>query len=323
MKKLFVTMIALLAVGFASAQSEVIAKFNEGAKAVQEKNYASAITLFETVIDKGMDSEDSKVLNCVATAKKYLPVCYQGVGLSAASQKNYPKAIEYLTKAAEIAELYGNTPAKQKAMTILAKVYQVQGGEAFNAKDYATAASVFEKGYAANPRNAEMALNLATSYCELGKYDEGMAIYEKICAMPADKYAAAIQKANDNKALYTNNKIASLQQANDFDGLIAMAEKLVASNPALAAKLNIEAYSSKKDYAKVIELGEAAAAAQVNDEEKSSIYFLVGAAHNTIYNASENKDLVSRDKAIEALKKVVAGKDVEVAKAALAELTKK
>ena len=37
MRKLFVTMFALLAVGFASAQSEVIAKFNEGAKAVQEK----------------------------------------------------------------------------------------------------------------------------------------------------------------------------------------------------------------------------------------------------------------------------------------------
>ena len=323
MKKLFVTMCALLAVGVASAQSEVIAKFNEGATAIQGKDFSKAITLFEAVIDKGMDSEDPKILSCVETAKKYLPTCYQGVGLSAASQKNYDKAIEYLTKAAEIAELYGNSTAKQKANMVLAKVYQVQGGEAFNSKDYATAVSVFEKGYAANPRNTDMALNLATSYCELGKYEEGMAIYDKICQMPADKYAAAIQKAKDNKALYTNNKIASLQQANDFDGLIAMAEKLTASNPALAAKLNIEAYSNKKDYAKVIELGETAAAAQVNDEEKSSIYFLVGAAHNTIYNASENKDLVSRDKAIEALKKVTAGKDVEVAKAALAELTKK
>ena len=323
MKKLFVTMCALLAVGVASAQSEVIAKFNEGVTVSQNKDYNKAITLFEAVIDKGMDSEDPKILSCVETAKKYLPTCYQGVGLSAASQKNYDKAIEYLSKAAEIAELYGNSTAKQKANMVLAKVYQVQGGEAFNSKDYATAVSVFEKGYAANPRNTDMALNLATSYCELGKYDEGMAIYEKICQMPADKYAAAIQKAKDNKALYTNNQIAKLQEAKDYDGIIAMAEKLTASEPALAAKLNIEAYSSKKDYAKVIELGETAAAAQVNDEEKSSIYFLVGAAHNTIYNASENKDLVARDKAIEALKKVTAGKDVEVAKAALAELTKK
>ena len=322
MKKLFVTMCALLAVGFASAQSEIIAKFNEGAKAVQSKNYASAITLFETVIDKGMDSEDNTVLNCVATAKKYLPVCYQGVGLSAASQKNYTKAIEYLTKAADTAELYGNTSAKQKAMMVIAKVYQVQGGEAFNTKDYATAASVFEKGYAANPRNAEMALNLATSYCELGKYDEGMAIYDKICKMPADKYADAIAKAEANKTLYTNNKVASMQQAGDFDGVIAMADKLVASNPALAEKIRIEAYNGKKDYAKVIALGDAAAAAQNDEEAKSAIYFLVGAAHNAKYNESGNKDVASRDKAIAALKKVTAGASVDAAKAALTELTK-
>ncbi|MBR4849709.1 MAG: tetratricopeptide repeat protein [Alistipes sp.] len=322
MKKLFVTLFALLAVGFASAQSEVIVKFNEGATALQSKNYTSAITLFETVIDKGMDSEDSKILNCVATAKKYLPTCYQGVGLTAASQKNYPKAIEYLSKAAEVAELYGNTTAKQKANMILAKVYQVQGGEAFNAKDYATAASVFEKGYAANPRNTDMALNLATSYCELGKYDEGMAIYNKICKMPAEKYADAIAKAQANKALYTNNKVASMQQAGDFDGVIAMADKLAVSAPALAEKIRVEAYNGKKDFAKVIALGEAAAAAQTTEEDKSAIYFLVGAAHNANYNASGNKDVASREKAISALQKVTAGASVEAAKAALADLTK-
>ena len=322
MKKLFVTMFALLAVGFASAQSEVIAKFNEGAKAVQEKNYPAAITLFETVIDKGMDSEDSKILSCVATAKKYLPVCYQGVGLSAASQKNYDKAIEYLTKAANVAELYGNTTAKQKANTILAKVYQVQGGEAFNSKDYATAAAVFEKGYKANPRNTDMALNLATSYCELGKYEEGMAIYDKICKMPAEKYAAAIAKAEANKTLYTNNKVASMQQAGDFDGVIAMADKLAASAPALAEKIRIEAYNGKKDYAKVIALGETAASAQANEEDKSAVYFLVGAAYNAQYNASGNKNIALRDKAIATLKKVTAGASVEAAKAALADLEK-
>ena len=322
MKKLFVTMFALLAVAAASAQSEVIVKFNEGATALQSKNYTTAITNFETVIDKGMDSEDPKVTSCVATAKKYLPVCYQGVGLQAASQKNYPKAIEYLQKAADTAELYGNTTAKQKANMILAKVYQVQGGEAFNAKDYATAASVFEKGYKANPRNTDMALNLATSYCELGKYDEGMAIYDKICKMPAEKYADAIAKAQANKTLYTNNKVASLQQAGDFDGVIAMADKLQAASPALAEKIRIEAYNGKKEYAQVIALGDAAAAAQANDEDKCAIYFIVGAAYNAKYNASNNTDKVSMAKAVEYFKKVTAGANVEAAKAALADLTK-
>ena len=317
MKKLFVSIMAILAVSAVSAQSEVIVKFNEGATALQGKNYASAITLFETVIDKGMDSEDPKVLNCVATAKKYLPTCYQGVGLTAASKKDFAKAAEYLQKAADIAELYGNTPAKQKANMILAKVYQVQGGEAFNNKDYAAAVAVFEKGYAANPRNTEMALNYATSLCELGKYDEGMAIYDKICKMPAEKYADAIAKAEANKKLYTNNKVASLQQAGDFDGVIAMADKLQATSPALAEKIRLEAYNGKKEYAKVIAAGDAAAAAQTDEEGKSAIYFIVGAAYNAKYNASNNTDKASMAKAIEYFQKVSAGANVEAAKAAL------
>lgn len=321
MKKLFVTMLALLAVGMVSAQSEVIAKFNEGAKAIQSKNYPAAITLFETVIDRGMDSEDPKVLSCVATAKKYLPTCYQGVGLQAASQKNYEKAIEYLTKAAETAELYGNTQAKQRANMILAKVYQVQGGEAFNNKDYATAAAVFEKGYAANPRNTEMALNYATSLCELGKFEEGVAIYDKICKMPAEKYADAIAKAQEKKALYTNNRVASLQQAKDYDGIIAMADMLQEASPALAEKIRIEAYYGKKEYTAVINAGENAAAAQATEEEKSAVYFYVGAAYNALYNASGNKNEAHRNNAINALKKVTAGNSVAAAQAALKSLT--
>ena len=322
MKKLFVTMVALLAVGFASAQGEIVTKFNEGAEAVKNKDYNSAIALFETVIDKGVDSEDATVLNCVTTAKKYLPTCYQNVGLAAASQKNYEKAIEYLTKAGEIAELYGNSTAKQKANLVLAKVYQVQGGEAFNAKDYATAASVFEKGYAANPRNTEMALNLATCYCELDKYEEGMAIFEKICQMPADKYADAIAKANEKKAMYTNNKVATFQQAGDYDGVIAMAEKLQATSPALAEKIRIEAYNGKKDYAKVVALGEAAVAAQTNEDDKSTIYFLIGAAYNAQFNASGNKNEAFYNLAVATLKKVTSGPRLEAAKTALADLAK-
>ena len=310
MKKLFVMMSALLAFGFASAQSEVIAKFNEGAKAVQAKNYASAITLFETVIDKGMDSEDNTVLNCVATAKKYLPVCYQGVGLSAASQKNYAKAIEYLTKAADTAELYGNTTAKTKANTILAKVYQVQGGTYFNAGDFAKAIEVFAKGYSADKKNTALAMMLAESYFKSNNYAEGVKVCAEVAALPSPKYDAAIAEAKAKMGQYTNNKIAELQKANDFDGIIAMSETI--ADKALAQKVLVQAYFLKKDYDKVIEIGEAAAALQTDDESKSAVYFNLGSA----YNAKEMKD-----KAVAALSKVTAGPSVEAAKAAIAGLT--
>ena len=160
-----------------------------------------------------------------------------------------------------------------------------------------------------------MALNLAMSYCELGKYAEGMAIYEDIAALTNPKYEDAVAKANEMMTLYTNNEVAKLQANNDYDGIIAMADALLAKNPAsaVAHKVRLQAYSSKQDFAKVIELGEEAAAAQTDPEGKSLMYLTLGAA----YNAKEMKP-----QAIAAFQKVTDGPAVESAKAALAELTK-
>ncbi len=324
MKKLLSLAVALMTVCAVSAQNELVTKYNDGAAAISQKDYETAAKLFDEVIDQGIDSEDPTVLNCVATAKKYIPICYQNMGAKAAAEGNFDKAAELLSTAAERAELYGETQTQAKANMILAKVYQVQGGTAFNNKDYATAAEVFAKGYAANPRNTEMALNLAMSYCELERYDEGMDIYRNIMAMNPDRYADAIAQATEMVALYTNNRVAKMQAANDYDGIIAMSEKMLADNPAdaLAYKIRIQAYSGKKDYDKVIELGEETAMAQTSDEDKSDVYFLVGAAYNAKYNASGNKDLALKDKAVEALKKVVAGSNVEAAAKSVADLSK-
>ena len=299
MKKLFLSVAALFAVCIVSAQEGVVASYNKGAEMLQSKNYPEAAKLFQKVIDEGMASEDATELNCVETAKKYLPTCYQGMG----------------TRAAEVAELYGNVAALKKANTILAKVYQAQGGTAFNNKDYAAAAEIFAKGYAADPKNTQMALWLGTCYCELKDYDKGMEILEKVAGMQGPKFEADAAEANRLLTLYTNNRVAELQTANDQDGIIAMADKMLEQNPAnaLAQKIRLQAYLTKKDYAKVIELGEAAAAAQPDETEKSDVYFILGAA----YNAKEMKP-----QAIEALKKVTAGDNVAAAQKSVAELSK-
>ncbi len=317
MKKVVLMAVALLSFAMVSAQSagEIVAKYNEGAAALQAKDWTKALANFESVVKGGADSEDSNVVNCVATAKKYIPTCYQRIGTAAAGRKDFAAAIENLTKAAEKAELWGDMQGKAKSNMILAKVYQVQGGEAFNAEDYITAVAVFEKGYAANPRNTDMALNLAESYFKLGEYQKGMDVCNNICGMNATKYADAIASAREKMSMYTNNEVARLQQAGDNDGIIAMAEVMLSTDPtsALAEKIRIQAYNNKKDYDKVIELGETAALAQTDDEDKSDVYFILGAA----YNAKEMKP-----QAIVNLEKVVAGNSVEPAKAALAELKK-
>lgn len=312
MKKLFVSVLALLAAVSLSAQ-DLTALFNEGVASYTAKDFAGAAAKFEQVIEQGMDSEEGA--SVVATAKKTLPVCYFMLGGAAVQAKNYDEAVKNFTKSAELAELYGDMNQVAKAKGWEAKIYHIQGGDAFNNKDYATASEIFAKGYAADPDNTGMALNLAMSYCEMGEYAKGMEIYEAIAAKTHPKYADDVTKAKEMMALYTNNQVAKLQAANDFDGIISMADALLEKNPAnaLAQNVRLQAYANKKDYAKVIELGEAAAEIQTDPEDKSLMYYLLGAA----YNAREMKP-----QAIAAFRKVTAGPAAENAKTALAELSK-
>ena len=327
MKKLVMMAVALFSFAMVSAQSssEIIEKYNQGTAALQGKQWATALTAFEDVIKGGMDSEDNNVLSCVTAAKKYVPTCYFQLGGAAIKAGNYDEAIAKFSKSADKAELYGDQQAKLKANSWLAKCYQAQGGKAFNSGDYASAVAVFEKGYAANKRNTDMALYLAESYFKLGEYQKGVGICNDICSLNPTRYAAAIESAKEKVAMYTNNEVARMQQAGDNDGIIAMAEEMLAKDPtsALAEKIRLQAYNNKKAYDKVIELGNNAAVAQGADADaQSDVYFIIGAAYNAKYNAGGNTDAALKAKAVEYLQKVTAGNSVEAAKAALTELTK-
>lgn len=307
-----------------SAQNELIAKFNEGVAAMNNKDFAAAITAYEAFIDKGADSDDTAVLANVAQAKKYAVQCYMVLGGRNAKMQNFEKAEEVLSEGVMKAELYGETQLLAKMKSRLADIYFAHGATAYNSKDYATAVKVFSKGYEANPRNTNLALNLAMSYCELGQFETGMEIYRNVAAMNPERHAEAVAKAKEMITFYTTNQVAKLQAEGNNDGVIAMAEKMLAEDPAsaLAEKIRLQAYNGKKEYDKVIELGETAAMAQTSDEDKSDVYFLIGAAYNAKYNAGGNKDEALKNKVVEYMGKVTAGNAVEGAKAAIADLTK-
>ena len=321
MKKILFLVAALMGFTFASAQS-VVDNYNQSVQALQGKDYAKAIELLENVIADGDGEEDEAILGCVENAKKNLPAAYQGMGLrcAAAAMKlqkpeekdaKFAEALSFLTKAQAKAKAYNQTRALATALAAAGKVYQAQGGGYYNSGNFAKAIEVFSKGYAADKRNTDIAMMLAESYFKSDKYNEGVQVCSEVAALPSPKYDAAKAKAQATMNQYTNNKIAAMQQANDFDGIIAMSETL--EDKALAQKVAVQAYLLKKDYDKVIELGEAAAEAQADEADKSSVYFQLG----TAYNSKEKKE-----QAIAALKKVTAGPSVEAAKAALAELTK-
>ena len=312
MKKLIMTVVALMGATALFAQTDVVATFQQATANAKAGNYAEAIAQFESVVEAGwdIDDPDANQLKAIQGSKRFIVTCYNKLGVAAVNAKEYDAAIEHFTNAANSAEIYEDLAGMNKNKTMIGQVYQVQGADAFNSGDYATSIEVFSKGYAADPRNTEMALNLAESYFRSDMYQEGMKICTKIAGMNADKFAEAIAEAQSKMDMYTNNEVAKLQMANDYDGIIAMAAEL--DDAAMAAKITLQAYYGKKDFNKMIELSESALAAQTTDEGRSDIYYLLGVA----YNEKEQFD-----QAIAAMKNVTAGNNVANAQAVITALT--
>ena len=312
MKKFFLTVVALMGATSLFAQMDVVATFQQATANAKAANYTEAIAQFQSIIDASWDIEepDANQQKAFAGSKKFIVTCYNKMGIAAYNAKNYEEAIANFSEAANLAELFEDVAAMNKNRAYVGQMYQAQGADAFNSEDYATAIAVFSKGYEADPRNTEMALNLAESYFKSDMYQEGMKICTKIAAMNADKFADAIASAQYKMDLYTNNEVAKLQIANDYDGIIAMASEL--EDAAMAAKITLQAYYGKKDFNKMIELSEAALAAQTTDEGRSDIYYLLGVA----YNEKEQFD-----NAIAAMKNVTAGNNVANAQAVITALT--
>lgn len=320
MKKLFISAVALFAACSLYAQ-DLSGVYSQAVTAFNGRDFAAAAQGFETLIDQGFDSEDVDVQGWVSTAKTNLPLCYFMMGGMAAQQKDLDTALTNFIKSAELAELYGNFQQAVKSKGWVANIYRVKGGEAFNNKDYATAAEVFAKGYEYDPLNTEMALNLAMSYSELAlsnhdleMFRKGMEVYENVASLDNPKFAEDAAKAKEMIGVYTNNMVATMQQAGNNDAVIAMADQMLADNPSngLAHKIRLQALFSKKDYAGVVASAEMAAAAQQSDEDRSDVYFILGAAYNAQSQAPQ---------AIEALGKVTAGSNVAAAKDTIAKLT--
>lgn len=313
MKKLLISALALFVVGSAVAQEGLGETFNKAVAAYNSKDYASAASAFEALIDQGIDSDDVDVQGWVATAKKSIPVCYYMLGGMAAQRGDFNTAIENFTKSADKAALYGDLQQERKSNMWVATIYKKWGETPFNEKNYAEAAEIFAKGYAADPNNMEMANFLGICYCELGDFQKGLVIFNEIASQDNPKYAEDVVKAKENIKLYTNNRIAKLQGENDFDGIIAVADEMLAVNPqdALAQKIRLQALFDKKDYAGVIASAEEAAAGQTDEEERSDVYFILGAAYNA---------RTMPQQAIDALSKVTAGANVAAAQKTVAQL---
>lgn len=302
--KLFATLaVALFASATLSAQdvASVTAKYNEAVQKVQAKDYNAAITILDETINMGLETEGAE--ETVDLAQKLLPACYFQSGLGLVKAGKLDESLERFNKAAQMGELYGDTKNMRNANTMIARVYTMKGADAFNNKDYATAASIFANGYAANPNDTKLALNLAMSYCEMGDLTKGGEVYKQIMGLTHSKYDADKAKAKESFTNYLLIAASNNAAESKFDEALVYTNEIIAmdSLSAVGNKLMVQLYNSKQDYAKVGELGGVAAALQATPEEQSDLYYMQGAALSNTDKLTE---------AIEAYKKVTAGNNV-------------
>lgn len=317
MKFKFALLSALFFSGVAVAQpADVAEKFNEAAAMLSAGKVVEAIPVLETVIKNGL-AAGPEALDIVQQAQKLLPQCYYRKGGTAASAGNLDQALVDLTKAEEMAELYGVPTVQSGALNMLTKVYMVDGGNAFNAKDYKKAIDVFSKAVAKFPTNTDMAQLLAKSFAESGDMAKAAESYQKIIALEKthSKYAEPAAKAKEELSTYILIDAIAAATDKNLDGVVAATDKIFAFDPtnAQAHMLRIQTATNIQKFDAVIEYGQAAIDAQVTPLDKSNANFLVGAA----YQNKENKA-----KAIELYKLVTEGPNVATAKAQTAALNK-
>ncbi len=309
---------ALFAATGLSAQtvSEVNTKYNEAAALIQAKDFGAAIPVLEQTIEMGLNA-GADASATVQQAQKLLPTCYFQYGLSLCMQNRFDEALTVLDSAVQYAELFQDVKVLGNSRKLISQTYTVMGADAFNNQQWDKAIEIFSKGYEANPTDTDLALYLAESYAASGDYENGMKIYRDIVELESrhSRYKEPADAAREKIVYYQTIRASEAVEAGNIEEAYTVLGDILSVDPdnAAASLMRIQVATNNKDWARVIEWGDAAAEAQTNTADRSDIYYMLGAA----YQNSENKDA-----AVATYRKVTEGDNVANAKAQIEILTK-
>ena len=254
MKKIIVIAAAVLFSAFAASAQDLAQAtelFNNGATALQDKDYATALTSFEQALSVALaaeDDEEGQKASLVSDCKKIIPNVNLSIAKDAIKDADYTTGIEQLKKTAAIAAEYEQADVADEVATLLPSVYMTQGNSLLNAKDYAGALAAFNEVLALNPNDGMAALRKGMALGALGKSDEAEEAYN--IAIANGQEAAAKKQLS---TIYVKKASAELKNK----AYAAAAEFALKSNEYLenanAYKIAGTAYSQLKKSAEAID----------------------------------------------------------------------
>ena len=297
MKKLILVLAtALLSAGIMSAQdlAQATEMYNNGANALTTGDKKSALEYFQKAYEMGKaigDEAEELVKNC----KQAIPTVMLSMAKELSNNKEYDNALERLQAAITVAKDFAVSEVEEEATSLLPQIELMKdmdaANDAFNAKDLAGAAALYNKVLEADPSNGPASIRLVQCLANAGKIDEAKAALATAEANGQGENAkkvigGALLKvaASDLKEKKFAEALANAVQVNDY--MENAQAFLVAGQASQQLKKNADAIKYFEQYL----------AAAPDAKNANAITFTVGA----LYQGANNKT-----KALENYKKVV------------------
>ena len=297
MKKLILVLAtALLSAGIMSAQdlAQATEMYNNGANALTTGDKKSALEYFQKAYEMGKsigDEAEELVKNC----KQAIPTVMLSMAKELSNNKEYDNALERLQAAITVAKDFAVSEVEEEATSLLPQIELMKdmdaANDAFNAKDLAGAAALYNKVLEADPSNGPASIRLVQCLANAGKIDEAKAALATAEANGQGENAkkvigGALLKvaASDLKEKKFAEALANAVQVNDY--MENAQAFLVAGQASQQLKKNADAIKYFEQYLE----------AAPNAKNANAIIFTVGA----LYQGAGNKA-----KALENYKKVV------------------
>lgn len=283
---LFAAAAMTVSVAFAQDINAVTETYNNGAMELEMGNKESAIGYFQTAITEAEALGEAGV-EIITNCQMMIPAVMISLANDFIEAEDFDTAMDWLTKAEEAANLYGDV---EKAADAAAKKNQVlmkQAADLLKAKDYANAIVVYEQIMAIDPTNGRAALQMGQAYNASGNQEKAEEAFNIAAANGQEKQAnkqlsnlyikkaSAALKAKKTQEAYDfavkSNEYLENANAYKIAGQCSMTLGKTAEGLPLLEKY-VELSPNAKD-ANQMRFNIAATAQKLGDKEKAKAYY--------------------------------------------------
>ena len=292
--------------GILSAQTmdDAIAKFNDGADAINKGEFSLAISQFNELLVLA-ETVGPEADNLVSQAKAQMPLLHYQVATGFIKQKDYENAISSLENTVALSDAYGNNEdKKEKALKYLPQLLTGVGTQDFRDENYDKAIERFQSAIKYSPNYPKAWLGLGLVYQK--KFNEGEMLTALTKAIElGNKYkdTKTVSSAQEALASYYVEE-ANLEfedrdpMDEDFSYLIELYEKALSFQPSNAdANYKLaQIYNRMVEYDLAIKHAKKALETEVVEIKVAAINFELGNAY--VGNAEYDLACAAFDKAM-------------------------